>query len=234
MANEFSRTKSKRGFYSNLDELLHDGGERAIVARSGDSAYCSAYGPAVYLPTVGAGPTAGGYQSHITNHQAYPRSSSDSLLLDAFYENLLRKNALSSVSQQTNCDRSSPKLHFDVTKLATIGNCGDGDGDDGGAARCSTVTKSKRIDAKQTGSIIADRYLHTNKTGARQSNDFDSKKTTATVTGQGSDVSHKAGQGKRYSVDSKRFPVTRSMAKSPHPNSKHKTVKSDWSLSRIR
>src|SRR5688500_10884367 len=109
MANEFSRTKSKRGFYSNLDELLHDGGERPIAARSGDSAYSSAYGPANYLSIVGGGPPAGSYPSGILSHQAYGRSGSDSLLLDAFYENLLRKNALSSVSQQTHCGRSSPK-----------------------------------------------------------------------------------------------------------------------------
>lgn len=113
-------TSKSKSYHANLDELLRVS-ESPLVR----SAYSNQSAP---------NPTTTG----ITTDQH--KSSSESLLLDTFYENLLRKNAL-ALTQLEDQEEISPKLHFDVTKLAAINSINHNPN------RCSTVTK-KRIDSK--------------------------------------------------------------------------------------
>lgn len=104
------KTTKSKSYHSNLDELLCE--------------------------TTNTTPPAPPPFMTSTSLPTGQRDSVESLLLDAFYENLLRKNAqsLSKVSDE----EEKATLHFDVTKLAAISTSSYSP-----PGRCSTVTKKR-------------------------------------------------------------------------------------------
>ena len=174
-------SKKSKSYHSNLDDLLlHKTGvvasptlpssiESPVIVATGHTLNLTYANPFTSTPSVKS--------PAIVNHAVIDNSDynlnslgGESLLLDAFYENLLRQNAARSLSNESGKqldeedEANWPRLHFDVTKLAAINSsiaveiaAAERGGDDGG--RCPTVTK-KRIDSKSNNQPNNNQHNH--------------------------------------------------------------------------
>lgn len=160
----------------------------------------------------------------------------ESLLLDVFYENLLRKNALSALTggesgqleDEQGVSLQSPQLHFDVTKLSAINSSTAEIG--ASAGRCPTVTKS-RIDLKNNP------HQHSNGHASHVSGSSkDTDKGNVAVERQGAKQTHPNSIDRLLGRTSTKMTLStnRKAPGSPHTTARHKIVKTEWSNLNLR
>ena len=236
-------TSKAKQYHSNLDDLLVH--HSAAVTLHSSATVLSPGGP---VPPTNTGRTlAFSFSSPsslsnppIIDNTDYNLDSfvGESLLLDAFYENLLRQNASRAVRNETGKqevndedEQEWPRLHFDVTKLAavTIKPASSAVISGGTSQRFPTVTK-KRIDKRDIGA--AEQYNHVepkisshNKfeasTGISSTNRFHTDHLTTTT----SSMTMPKANGQV---------VNRKPPNSPHTNTRLKIVKTELSTLNFR
>lgn len=216
-------TSKAKPYHSNLDDLLVQ--HSAAVSHSSPKPIQTGRTFAFSFST----PSSLSNQAVIDNTDYNFDSLGESLLLDAFYENLLRKNASRAAKSETGeqvdeeDDQQWPRLHFDVTKLAAVttnpsssvltsANTGQ---------RCPTVTK-KRVDQRETGD--AEQYNHVAPNKSTSETSTSNKEYTTCTTTNSSTITQKMnGQ-----VDIRKWP------NSPHANIRHKIVRNEQSVLNLR
>lgn len=214
-------TSKAKPYHSNLDDLLVQH-SAAVVSHSPPKPIQTGRTFAFSFST----PSSLSNQAVIDNTDYNFDSLGESLLLDAFYENLLRKNASRAVKSETGeqvdeeDDQQWPRLHFDVTKLAAV-TTNPSQISDNTNERCPTVTK-KRIDQRETGD--AEQYNHVAPNKSTNKTPTSNQQYTCTTI-KSSPIPTQKMNGQ---TGNRKWP------NSPHANSRHKVVRTEQPLLNFR
>lgn len=217
-------TSKAKPYHSNLDDLLV---QHSAAAFSHSSPKPIQAGRALAFSF--STPSSLSNQAVIDNTDYNFDSLGESLLLDAFYENLLRNNAKRAVRSETGeqvdeeDDQQWPRLHFDVTKLAAVTTNPSSSAfiSSNPSQRCPTVTR-KRIDQRDTDDADQCNPVAINKS-ITETSTTNKEYITCTTTNNS-----KTTQKMNNQVGNRKWP------NSPHANIRHKIVRTEQSVLNFR